>query len=49
MQVWIGYPQSHEIGGWTTHRLMHKHVDKRARMQRSKESQVGGIKLARQA
>ena len=30
-------------------RFMHEHVGKRAKMQRSKESQMGGTKLARQA
>ena len=29
--------------------LMHKHVGKRAKMQRSKESQTGGTKQARKA
>lgn len=37
MQVWIGCPQFHEIGVWTTHKLMHEHVGKHAKMQRSKE------------
>ena len=32
-----------------THRLMHEHVGKRAKMQRSKESQMRGPKQARQA
>ena len=49
MQVWIECPQFHWIGIWTTHRLMHEHVGKRAKMQRSKESQMGGAKQARQA
>ena len=49
MQVWIGCPQFHEIGVWTTHRLMNEHVGKRAKMQRSNESQMGGTKQARQA
>jgi len=29
--------------------LMHEHIGKHAKMQRSKESQIGGIKQARQA
>ena len=29
--------------------LMHEHIDKRAKMQRSKKSQNGGTKQARQA
>ena len=29
--------------------LMHEHIDKRAKMQRSKKSQKGGTKQARQA
>ena len=32
-----------------THRLMHEHVGKRAKMQRSKENQTGEAKQARQA
>ena len=32
-----------------THRLMHEHVGKCVEMQRSKESQTGGIKQARLA
>ena len=47
--VGLGCPQFHEIGVWMTHRLMHEHVSKRANMQRSKESQMGGTKQARQA
>ena len=38
----------HWIGVWTTHRLMHEHVGKRAKMQRCKENQTGGTKQARQ-
>ena len=85
MQVWIGCPQFHEIGVWTTHipsskipkqdsgscvskmgvnpheivkirlddkgkqGLIHEYVGKRAKMQRSKGSQMGGTKQARQA
>jgi len=32
-----------------THRLMHKHVGKCAKIQRSKENQTGGAKQERQA
>ena len=32
-----------------THRLMHEHVGKHENMQKSKESQIGGTKQARQA
>ena len=32
-----------------TYRLMHEHVGKRTKMQRSKESQTGGAKQVRQA
>ena len=49
MQVWIGCPQFHWIGMWMTYKLMHEHVDKHAKMQRKKESQMGGTKQARQA
>ena len=49
MQVWIKCPQFHWIGLWTTHRVMHEHVGNRAKMQKSKESQTGGTKQARQA
>ena len=49
MQVWIECPQFHWIEVWTTHRFMHEHVGKRAKMRRSKESQMGGEKKARQA
>ena len=34
MQVWIECPQFHWIGVQTTHKLMHKHVGKHAKMQR---------------
>ena len=41
---------THWIEVWMTHRLMHEHVGKRAtRKHRSKESQTGGTKQARQA
>ena len=49
MQVLIGCPYLHEIRVWTTHKLMHEHVGKHAKMQRSNESQAGGTKQARQA
>ena len=39
----------HWIGVWTTHKLMHEHVGKRAKMYRREESQMGGIKQAWQA
>ena len=39
----------HWIRVWTTHRLMHEHVGKRAKMYRREESQMGGIKQAWQA
>ena len=32
-----------------TNKLMHEHVDKRAKMQKIKESQIGGAKQVRQA
>ena len=32
-----------------THRLMHEHIGKRAKMRRIKESQMGGIKQASKA
>ena len=34
----------HWIGVWTTHRIMHEHVGKHAKMQRSKQSQMDGTK-----
>ena len=45
---------SHEITGirldnTSKQGLIHEHVGKHAKMQRSKESQTGGIKQARQA
>ena len=49
MQVQIDCPQFHWIGVWTTHKLMHEHVGKRAKIQRSKKSKTGGTKQARQA
>ena len=49
MQVWIECPQFHWIRVWTTPRLMREHVGKHAKMQRSKESQTGKAKQARQA
>ena len=49
MQVWIKCPQFHWIKARTTHRLMHEHVGKRAKRQRSKEIQTGGAKQAWQA
>ena len=48
MQVWIKCPQFHWIGVRTTHRLMHERVGKRAKMQGSKDSQIGGTKQANQ-
>ena len=44
----------HKIGGirlndTSKHRLVHEHVSKHAKMQRSKESQIGGIAQTRQA
>ena len=38
MQVWIECPQFHWIGVQTTHGLMHEHVGKRVKKQRSKEA-----------
>ena len=48
MQVWIKYPQFHWIGVQATHKLMQEHVSKRAKMQKSKESQTGGTRQAYQ-
>ena len=49
MQVWIECPQFHCIGVWMTQKLMHEHVNKCVKMKRSKESQMGGAKQAREA
>ena len=49
MMVWIECPYLHWIQVWTTHKLTDEHVGKHAKMQRSKESQMGGAKQAWQA
>ena len=36
MQVCIERPQFNWIGVWTTHRIMHEHVGKHAKMQEAK-------------
>ena len=46
MQVWIKCPQFHWIEVWMTHRLMHKHVGKCAKIQGRKGNQMGGATQA---
>ena len=46
MLVWIGCAQFHEIGIWTTYKLMHKHLGKRAKMQRRKKGQMKASKAS---
>ena len=50
MAFYTLFELSNWIGLWTTNRRMHEHVAKRAKKKhRSKESQTGGTKQARQA